>query len=299
MATTGRTVQIPVTGAFSLAEAAEFGFGQRDAASYDGVMRLAFCLDGYRQQVGVAVRQDAPDTLTCEITGAGDPRAVTAQVARMLSVDIDARGYDALGRADPLVGELQAARPGMRPPLFYSVYEAATWAVLSARRPHRQMAQVRDRLSREHGRVLRVAGADLAAMPTPKQLLDVGDIPGLTAVKVQRLHAIAEAALAGALDTAVLRAVPAEEAAAAMRKLPGIGPFYAELITVRTLGHTDLLPTDEPRVRAIAAELTGSAEPLSQQEFETMAQAWAPWRTWVTVAVRAAGPVALRAADRR
>ena len=46
-------------GPFSLAEAAAFGFGQRDGAAWDEVMRLAFCLDGYRHQVGVEVRQDA------------------------------------------------------------------------------------------------------------------------------------------------------------------------------------------------------------------------------------------------
>ena len=46
-------------GPFSLAEAAAFGFGQRDGRDADGVMRLAFCVDGYTEQVGVEVRQDA------------------------------------------------------------------------------------------------------------------------------------------------------------------------------------------------------------------------------------------------
>ncbi len=39
-------------GPFSLAEAATFGFGQRAGGGWDGVMRLAFCLDGYADQVG-------------------------------------------------------------------------------------------------------------------------------------------------------------------------------------------------------------------------------------------------------
>ncbi|HTP15057.1 MAG TPA: hypothetical protein VMK13_04390, partial [Streptosporangiaceae bacterium] len=45
-------------GPFSLAEAATFGFGQRDGQDWDGVMRLAFCLDGYQDQAGVELRQD-------------------------------------------------------------------------------------------------------------------------------------------------------------------------------------------------------------------------------------------------
>ena len=49
---------ITPSGPFSLAEAATFGFGQRAGGSWDGVMRLAFCLDGYADQVGVEDRQD-------------------------------------------------------------------------------------------------------------------------------------------------------------------------------------------------------------------------------------------------
>ena len=46
------TFPIEPRGLFSLAEAAHFGFGQRHDTHFDGVMRLAVCLDGYHQQVG-------------------------------------------------------------------------------------------------------------------------------------------------------------------------------------------------------------------------------------------------------
>ena len=45
-------------GPFSLAESATFGFGQRDEGSFDGVMRLAFGVDGYDRHAGVELRQD-------------------------------------------------------------------------------------------------------------------------------------------------------------------------------------------------------------------------------------------------
>src|SRR6185312_423664 len=104
-----------------------------------------------------AVTQPAPGVLRLELTGDGPAERVVGQVARVLSVDVDASGYDALCARDPLVGLLQRARPGLRPPLFHSAYEAACWAVLSAQRPAAQMARVRDRLARVHGRVLDVA----------------------------------------------------------------------------------------------------------------------------------------------
>jgi DNA-3-methyladenine glycosylase II len=211
----------------------------------------------------------------------------------VLSVDVDGSGYDALGVRDELVGLLQRARPGLRPPLFHSAYEAACWAVLSARRPAAQMARVRDRLARAHGRVLTVAGAEVPAFPAPAQLLAVREFPGLLPEKVSRLHVLAEAALAGELDTDALRGQDPPEAAARLQRLPGIGPFYAELVTVRALGHTDVLPTAEVGAAEIAGALLDRR--LDAAGLAALAGAWSPWRTWVCVALRAAGPVALDA----
>lgn len=286
------TVHLDVHGSFDLRRSVEFGFGQRHATSYSGSMTLAFCVDGYTEQAAVVVRPDG-DGLDVEVVG-GDPDTAAQQAARVLSVDVDARGYDALGRTDDLVGRLQSVLPGLRPPLFHSAYEAATWAVLSARRSSGQAARLRERLSREHGRVLEVAGQAVAAFPTPEQLLDVTALPGLPEVSLGRLHAIAEEARGGGLDTAVLRSLPPAEAAERLQRLPGIGPFYAELVVVRALGHTDVPPRHEGRVRDVAAALTGR-DGLDEPGFEALAEQWRPWRTWVSVALRAAGPLLLDA----
>jgi DNA-3-methyladenine glycosylase II len=86
-------------------------------------------------------------------------------------------GYDELGRREPLMGRLQAARPGLRPPLFHSAYEAVAWSILSARRPHAQGARLRDQLAGRHGRTFDLDGVRLAAFPTPQQLLEVTEPP--------------------------------------------------------------------------------------------------------------------------
>ena len=61
---------ITPAGPFSVAEAATFGFGQRAGGAWDGVMRLAFCLDGYERQVGAEVRQDQAGTVSGLVHGA-------------------------------------------------------------------------------------------------------------------------------------------------------------------------------------------------------------------------------------
>ena len=189
-------VDWPVRGRFDLARSIGFGFGARPAASGD-TLRLAFVLDGYVAQAGVAVTQPAPDLVRFCVVGDVDPERAAAQAARVLSLDEDATGYDRMVDRDPLLRAAYDVRPGLRPPLFHSAYEALVWAVLSARRPAAQMRDVRDRLSRAHGRVLVVAGEPLAALPTPEQLLAVRRFPGVPDVKLRRMHAIAAAALEG------------------------------------------------------------------------------------------------------
>jgi DNA-3-methyladenine glycosylase II len=283
-----REIDLPLSGRFDLQESIGFGFGQRSAGT-DEVMRLAFCLDGLEHQVGVAVRQPSPDRLGLEVVA--DPEvdleAVRTQVARVLSVDLDGTAYDELGRRDALVGRVQAARPGLRPPLFYSAYEAALWAILSARQPHAQMAAARERLAREYGRVFEVAGQELAAVPLPSRLAELGELAGVREGKAPRLRELAAVAAEGRLETADLRALPPAEAEERLQELPGIGPFYSELVVVRALGHADLLARHEPMVRDLIGQVVGAPEPLSDTEFEQVTDTWRPWRTWVTVAVRA------------
>jgi DNA-3-methyladenine glycosylase II len=275
-------------GPFSLAEAATFGFGQRDGTGWDGVLRLAFCLDGYAGQVGVEVRQDDAADVHCTVRGPVRAGGVRRQVARVLSLDYDGSEFVAVGERDAVIGRLQAAAPGLRPPLFYSPYEAAAWAVLSARRPARQMAQVRGRLSRAHGTVFELAGRHLAAFPTPGQLLAVASFPGIPDDRIPRLHGVARAAIEGRLDAGLLMEQGPERAMAGLRSITGIGPFYSELIVIRGTGFADVLPVHEPKALALAARLYGLPAPPADADFRRLAEPWRPLRTWAVVLIRAA-----------
>jgi DNA-3-methyladenine glycosylase II len=294
--TRGFTI-IPV-GDFSLAESALFGFGQRPhagEAEFDGVMRLAFCLDDFSGQVGVELRQDEAG-VHAMVHGAGELAAIERQVARVLSLDQDARSFAEVGRRDPVIGALQAAAPGLRPPLFYSPYEATVWSVLSARRPGAQMATARAALSEAHGASFDLAGQRLAGLPTPSQLLAVADFPGIDADRLARMHGVARAALDGLLDVDRLRALDADTAMTEVQRIKGIGPFYATLIVIRATGCTDVLAANEPRLRQLIAELYQLPDEPTESELQTLAETWRPWRTWTTVLLRAAGPRVLAAA---
>jgi len=274
-------------GAFSLQESVEFGFGQRHAEEYDGTMRLAFVLDDHTVQAGVELTQDH-DGVHGRFTGTDDVDRVRRQVARILSLDHDGAGFDALGQRDPVLGRLLEAAPGLRPPLFHSPYEAALWSVLSARRSARQMAQVRDRMAETYGARFTLAGQRRFALPTPGRLLGVTDVPGIPEEKLARMHGVARAALAGQLDVERLLALGPVAAAADLQSLKGIGPFYASLIVIRAVGFTDVLPREEPRLRALVTDLYDMSVPCTAEQLDEIAEGWRPFRTWAAVLVRAA-----------
>lgn len=288
MSTATRTISLPLVGPYDLREVALMGFGHRDEAAFDGVMRLAFCTDALDAQVGVEVRQH-DGALALTVHGEGDLTAIAAQVARVVSADHDGEAWAAVCAADPVLARVHAAAPGFRPSNFYSPYEAAVWAVLSARRARRQGIGLRQRLSQQHGAVFEVAGRTEAALPLPEQLLGVDAFPGLPADRIPRLHAIARAALDGRLDVRRLAAMPPADAMLDVQQLPGIGPFYSALIVIRSCGLTDVLSTQEDHTRAAVQALYGLDHAPDDAELARIAEGWRPFRTWAAVSLRAVG----------
>jgi DNA-3-methyladenine glycosylase II len=275
-------------GPFSLAAGAAFLEGFAPAAhrgAEPGHLHLAFVPDGEEAAAGVCLRQ--PDTnVVGEAFGEADPGAVRDQVARILSLDVDGGGFPDVGRRDPVVGELQDRWPGLRPVGFFSPYEAAASALMVQRIRIVQAARIRDRMTAELGQAVDVHGDLRHAFPGPARLADLGGYPGLTSRKVAYLRALGEAAVAGRLDAARLRALPREQALASLRELPGIGDFSAELVLLRGAGDPDLLPRHEPRLRravALAYDLDG---PPDEARLAELAEAWRPYRTWVALLLR-------------
>ena len=281
-------IELVPTGPFDLRLLAGFGFGPDTSRGEpsEPLMRLAFCRDDLEGHAGAVLRQGDDGIVRGEVQTDGDADAVSAQIARILSLDHDGDAWLEVGRRDPVIGGLQERFPGLRPPLFHSPYEAAAWAIISARRPARQAAAVRREIGERLGRTFELDGERLAAFPTPSSLLEVEPMKGLPQMKVDRLRAVAEAALAGRLDADRLLGLEPERALDELQELPGIGPFYAMLILVRASGSADALATGEPRVLGAAARYYGLDAPPSSERFAELAEEWRPFRAWATVLLR-------------
>ena len=100
------------------------------------------------------------------------------------------------------------------------------------------------------------------------------------------LRSLAVAALDGRLDTARLRALPAEEALAQLKELPGVGGFSAELVLLRGAGAPDEVPRHEPRLARAVARAYDRPAPPSADELARISGSWRPYRTWTTLLLR-------------
>jgi DNA-3-methyladenine glycosylase II len=252
-------------------------------------MKLAFVTDDFRSHAFVSLDQSADGIVTGSIESDADPAAVTRQVARILSLNGSGDEWLRVGETDPVLGALQREHPGLRPVSFHSPYEAAAWSIISARRQRAQGTVVRNRIADALGRVYGEGREQLFAFPIPERLLELREVQSLEETKVERLHAVARAALDGELDSDLLLGMSAEDAMAHLQKLPGIGPMYATLILLRGTGAIDTMTGGEPRLPEYLAHFYGLPTTATEQQIAEIVDGWRPFRTWSSVLFRVGG----------
>jgi DNA-3-methyladenine glycosylase II len=290
MKTKLRSFEIAPQGEFSLEQGAEFiGAWHRapsDAGDPEGHLHLAFLTDGDWTPVGVCLKQDSGGHVLGTIYGDADVEPVERQVARILSLDVDGRGWSDAGARDPVLGQLQRRFPGFRPVNWSNAYEAVAWCIISTRISMRQGQSVKESMSRQLGQELDVHGHTLWTFPTPDRLARLEKFPGLYGRKVEYLNALGRAALAGEVDTEALRSMSSEESLKSLKRLPGIGDFGSQLVRLRALSSVDELPTHERRLMGVLQTSYALAREPDQKKLEELARNWAPYRMWAAVCFR-------------
>jgi DNA-3-methyladenine glycosylase II len=151
----------------------------------------------------------------------------------------------------------------------------------------RQAARIQDDLLAEHGHPPRVADQEARCFPEPERLLQVTSIPGLSAEKVDRLHGVARAALAGQLDAERLRPLGDAAGPASVRSIRGIGDFWSQGIYLRGCGIVDVFP-DEPLSIAALGHLHGLGDRPSPSDVRRLTDVYRPFRMWACFLLRVA-----------
>ncbi len=209
-----------------------------------------------------------------------DPRDVVpavARVRRLLDLDADSAAVDEVLGADPLLGPLVAARPGIRVPGAVDGPEMAVRAVIGQQVSVAGARTVAGRLVSAYGKPLTRADGDLTHhFPTVDVLAEVdpASLP-MPRTRGRTVVGLAAAAAAGELDldTSADRA----RTETALLALPGIGPWTADYLRMRVLGDPDSFLASDLGVRRGLERLGAAGDPRSAA---AAAQAWRPWRSY-------------------
>lgn len=198
-----------------------------------------------------------------------DTAAAVARMRALLDADADPVAIDAHLGADPVLAPLVERRPGLRVPGHVDGAELAVRAVLGQQVTVVAARTAAARLVASHGRPYATSTEGLTHL-----FPDAATVAGMdpTDFKMPRARGRALIGLSAALATGELvldRGPDRADVRVRLLALPGIGPWTADYIALRALGHPDVwLPTDIGVRNALAAHPGGDAE------------RWAPWRSY-------------------
>ena len=271
-------------GAFSLANERRFFGDWLSVPSDPEAVMMAFPVEGWQGSAAVVVRQADDGAVEGSVvtTGTAAPDHAWAQALAALSLDEDGTGFPEVGARDPVIGGLQARYGWLRPVCFHSPYEAAVNFVVGQRISTRQARAARNRIARELGDPVELAGDTVHAFPRPERLLALEAFPGLPDEKLRRVRGIAQAAADGLLDRDRLRGLPVPAALEELKRLRGVGPFAAQGILHRGAGLVDEVTDDEVTSEAVMLAYGLSGRP-TRTDVLRIADPWRPYRMWATV----------------
>jgi len=269
-------------GPYDLADQSQYFGGWPTLEQDPQTVVLVFPVESWDGSAAVTASQASDGAVQLVAHGDAPAAQAVAQALAVLSLDVDATGWPDVGARDQVMGDLQRRYRFVRPVLFPTPYEAAAHFVLGHRRSAAQARRLRTALADSHGDHVTIGDQVLHAFPRPQVLAKVATFPGVETARLERLHAIAAAALDGTLDRGRLRGLEEAEALAQLRQLPGVGDFFAQGILHRGAGSTDSVTRDELSLHAIrsAYDLSDTTPPAQVLE---IGERWRPFRMWATV----------------
>jgi AraC family transcriptional regulator of adaptative response / DNA-3-methyladenine glycosylase II len=220
-----------------------------------------------------------------------DLRDLTPAVQRcrhLLDLDADPVAVVEHLGADAVIGPLARRVPGRRVPGTVDPHELALRAVVGQQVSVASARGVLGRLVAEHGRALPGPHAvrdDVSDRALTHCFPDMATIAAIDPdhLPLPRRRARTLVALAEALasrDIALDVGTDAEAARRWLPTLPGIGPWTADYIAMRGLGHPDIVVSQDLGVHHALARMGLGSTPAAVNE---LARPWRPWRSYATL----------------
>jgi AraC family transcriptional regulator of adaptative response / DNA-3-methyladenine glycosylase II len=202
---------------------------------------------------------------------------VVERARRIFGLDFDLeRANEFLGQ-DATIGPLVGKSPGLRTPGAWDPFETAIRAICGQMVSVASASTIVRRIVERHG--TEVAGLGLLGLsrtfPSATVLAN-GDLDGLglTATRIEAVHALARAVDDGSLR--LDRGAGLQDFVDSVCALRGLGPWSAHYLALR-LGDPDAFPGSDLGLRRSLEQLIG--QPVSARDAETASERWRPWRS--------------------
>ncbi|MDI9239143.1 AlkA N-terminal domain-containing protein [Lysobacter sp. LF1] len=221
--------------------------------------------------------------LKLEVHGAAPTRLleIVQRLRRMFDLDADPQAIaDALS-VDPRLAPLVAQRPGLRLPSGWDGFEIAVRAIIGQQVSVAAARTLASRLAQRFGRKLPQPFAPGLEhlFPTPEDLVEADLVTvGLIRSRAETVRGVARALLEGRVDFHADRTL--DDMVARWVALPGIGPWTAQYIALRALGHPDAFPAED---LVLQKSLPADGSRLTAKALGARAEAWRPWRGYAVI----------------
>jgi AraC family transcriptional regulator of adaptative response / DNA-3-methyladenine glycosylase II len=224
----------------------------------------------------------------------GDLPALLSRVRRLLDLDADPQAVDAVLARDPRLSAEVARVPGIRVPGALDAGEMLMRALLGQQvtvsSARTQLTRLVDALGEEVPLEIAPARDDVAGdsdpvdarrrlFPTPTAIAEhAHEILRGPAARTDTVRRVAEALADGSLtiDLSDTR----DDVTARLTAIRGIGPWTADYVVMRALGHPDVFVRRDVAIRAGARSL---GFPDGDTALAAEAAAFAPWRSYFSM----------------
>lgn len=213
-------------------------------------------------------------------------RWLRSLVEREFSTNLDLAPLYRLVESDPVLSRLTVRFRGMRIPQALTVYETVVSAILEQQVNLTFAHQVKKALIEAYGPPLEFQGRRYNTFPQPAALAIATPRAlrrlQISEPKARYIIAISRAQLDGSLDLEGLRALEPPLAYARLLDQKGIGPWTAQYVGLRALGHLDCLPAGDVGLQKALQYFYGLRKQPSARRVEKWARPWAGWRSYAT-----------------
>lgn len=223
--------------------------------------------------------------------------AVIARVRRVFDLSADPIQIGAHLSQDPRLAPLVAARPGLRAPGAWDGFELAVRAILGQQITVGAARGLAAKLVAQYGGMIDLPIAASLGLtrvfPAPQRLIaqDIAAL-GMPRARGAALEGLARTVAAD--PTIFTPRADLDTAIAALRDLPGVGPWTAQYIALRELREPDAFPQAD--IGLMRAMTDGAGVRPTADQLLALSAAWRPWRAYAAQHLWAADPAFASAA---